>query len=216
MSQTDRDSLAAALADQQIELSPDVAHQLQRYCELLWAWNEKLNLTRHTTYELFVGRDLNDCLQLAKLLAPGESVLDVGSGGGVPGIVLAILRPDLEISVCESVGKKSAVLADLVEKLELPVPVYALRAEEAVIDERFDTLVARAVGPLWKILTWFGPHWSSFGRLLAVKGPRWVEERGEARHRGLLRGMELRRLVSYPMAGTESESVVLEICAKSK
>ena len=214
MSSSAPDSLTEALAQREIELDSGQIEQLERYCELLWAWNEKLNLTRHTDYELFVGRDVGDCVQLAQLLSPGESVLDVGSGGGVPGVVLSILRPDLEIWLCESVQKKSVVLADIVDKLGLPLPVYALRAEEAIVDERYDTLVARAVGPLWKMLKWFEPHWSSIGRLLAIKGPRWVDERGEARHRGYLRGLAMRRVASYPMPGTESESVILEIRSK--
>jgi len=60
-----------------------------------------------------------------------------------------------------------------------------------------------------KVLGWFQPHWSSIGRLLMIKGPRWVQERKEARHLGLLKSLELRRLRTYPMPGTESESVIL-------
>src|ERR671919_480947 len=88
------DTLAAALARHDITLPAEQAALLDRYCRLLWEWNEKLNLTRHTDYEKFVSRDLADSLELAKHLKPGEEVLDVGSGGGVPGIVLAIVRPD--------------------------------------------------------------------------------------------------------------------------
>ena len=83
---------------------------LERYCELLWEWNEKINLTRHTDYEKFVARDLVDSLAFAEFLEPGEKVLDVGSGGGVPGVVLAIVRPDLKVSLADSVGKKAKVL----------------------------------------------------------------------------------------------------------
>ncbi|MDI9444445.1 MAG: 16S rRNA (guanine(527)-N(7))-methyltransferase RsmG, partial [Planctomycetota bacterium] len=74
-----------------------------------------------------------------------------------------------------------------------------------------DTLVARAVARLHKILTWLKPHWGSFNRLLVLKGPAWIEERGEARHRGSLKGMCLRKLATSPLAGTESESVLLQI-----
>jgi 16S rRNA G527 N7-methylase RsmG len=69
--------------------------QLDNYRRQLWAWNERLNLTRHTTLEKFVSRDVVDSHQLSNLLQRGERVLDVGTGGGVPGVVLAILRPDL-------------------------------------------------------------------------------------------------------------------------
>jgi 16S rRNA (guanine527-N7)-methyltransferase len=79
-------------------------------------------------------------------------------------------------------------------------------------EHEFNTLVARAVARLDKLLRWFARHWSRFDRLLAVKGPGWVEERGRARHLGLLRDLALRRLASYPMPDTNSESVVLQIC----
>ena len=67
---------------------------------------------------------------------------------------------------------------------------------------------------LRKLLTWFQPHWDAFDRLLVLKGPGWVEERGEARHYGLLHDLALRKLTTYPLPGTKSESVLLQICRK--
>lgn len=194
-----------------IELSPEQAALLDRYCHRLWEWNEKLNLTRHTDYERFAARDLLDSVQLSRQLNPGEAVLDVGSGGGVPGLLLAILRPDVRVELCESVAKKARVLEQIVAELGLAVPVHAQRAEQLLAHRRFDTLVARAVGSLARMLTWFAPCWGSIGRLLVVKGPRWVEERKAARHLGLLRTLQLRRLAAYPMPGTDAESVILMI-----
>ena len=101
------DTLAAALARHGIELADDQISQLDKYCQRLWDWNTRLNLTRHTDYEKFVARDVVDSQWLEQFLESGEAVLDVGTGGGVPGIVLAILRPDLEIVLCDSVAKKA-------------------------------------------------------------------------------------------------------------
>lgn len=203
--------LAAAMARHEIELPDDQIERLALYCRALWDWNTKLNLTRHTDYEKFVGRDLVDSLLFARQLAECEKVLDVGTGGGVPGVVLAILRPDLDVSVCDSVGKKARAVADIVAQLDLCVPVYAQNVQLVLEQWRGDTLVARAVARLQKILTWLKPHWGSFHRLLVLKGPAWVAERGEARHRGSLKGMCLRKLATSPLAGTESESVLLQI-----
>lgn len=211
MSETQDGTLAAALARYALELPEPQVALLDQYCQRLWDWNAKLNLTRHTDYDKFVSRDLIDSLEISRLLEPGQSVLDVGTGGGVPGIVLAILRPDLKVSLCESVGKKVHAVQEILRGLGLDVPVYHERAEKVVPEVRFDVLVARAVGPLWKIGRWFQAHWGEFGCLLAVKGPRWVEERGEARHRGLLQAVELRKVASYPMPGTDSESVILRL-----
>jgi 16S rRNA (guanine527-N7)-methyltransferase len=205
------DNLSATLARHQIELPAAQIELLERYCELLWDWNSKLNLTRHTSYEKFVARDLIDSMAFAQFLQPGEKVLDVGSGGGVPGVVLAVLREDLQISLSESIGKKARVLADIVTRLGLQTPVLNARAEDVLAHERFDTLIVRAVARLKKLLEWFKPHWKAFDRLLVLKGPSWVEERGEARHYGLFRNLELRKLAAYPLPGTESESVLLQI-----
>ena len=194
-----------------IELQTNQIAQLEHYCQALWTWNKRLNLTRHTDFATFANRDVVDSFELSKLLKEGESVLDVGSGGGVPGVLLAILRPDLEISLCESVQKKVKALESIVDEVRLPLAIHPARAETVLQDLRFDTLVARAVGPLWKICQWFQPCWDSIGRILLIKGPRWVDERHEAREKGLLRSLELRRVVTYPMVGTDSESVILQL-----
>jgi 16S rRNA (guanine527-N7)-methyltransferase len=204
-------SLAAALEAQQITLPPAHVQLLDDYARLLWEWNEKLNLTRHTDYDLFASRDVVDCLALAGPIAESERVLDVGSGGGVPGAVLAIVRPDLHVTLCESMAKKAKVLDDIIGRLALPVEVRHARAEEVLVDNYFDTLTVRAVAPLAKLLTWFAPHWGRFGRLLVIKGPAWVDERHEARQKNLLSGLQLRKLATWPLPGTSSESVLLEV-----
>lgn len=211
-----RDSLAAALVRHGIELPQAQVALLEQYCGLLWQWNEKINLTRHTDYEKFTTRDLVDSLAFAEFLQRGEKILDVGTGGGVPGIVLAIVRADLKVSLCESVGKKARVAADIVERLGLSLPVFHARAEDLLTGQRYNTLVVRAVARLEKLLQWFKPHWNAFDRLLVLKGPAWVEERGEARHHGLLRNLALRKLSSYPLPGTDSESVLLQICPNER
>lgn len=210
------DSLPAALARHGLSLPDEQVAMLDRYCRLLWEWNEKLNLTRHTDYEKFVGRDLVDSLELAKLLKPGEDVLDVGTGGGVPGIVLAIVRADLRVTLLDSVQKKIRAVGEIVQALGLPVETVPARVEEHLEDARYDVLVVRAVGPLWQLLKWFGPHWNMIGRLLVVKGPKWLEEKHEASRRGLLRHVELRQAAEYALAGSESRSVILKIWPKGR
>ncbi|HIQ23004.1 MAG TPA: 16S rRNA (guanine(527)-N(7))-methyltransferase RsmG [Planctomycetes bacterium] len=210
------DNLNDALAEQGIRLREDQVHQLDRYCRLLWDWNTRVNLTRHTDYRRFVTRDVVDTLVFADHLEPGERILDVGTGGGVPGVVLAIIRPDLDISLSESVGKRARAVADIVRQLGLRAPVHEARAESLLQRLEFNTLVARAVARLPRLLRWLRPHWDRFDRLLLLKGPAWVKERGEARHHGLLRHLALRRLASYPMPGDGGQSVLLQICPKER
>lgn len=187
---------------------------LEGYCRLLWEWNEKINLTRHTTYDLFVRRDLLDTVKLSAHIPADEDVLDVGTGGGVPGLLLAILRPDLQISVCDSIAKKAGVVQEMVAKLKLPVDVYSQRVQLVLEDYRYHSLVTRATGSIAQLLRWVSEHWIHFDKLLAIKGPRWVQERGEARHLGLMNGIELRCLESYSMPETESESSIISLSRK--
>src|SRR4029453_1444907 len=150
-----------------------------------------------------VSRDLADVLQLARLLNSGEEILDVGTGGGVPGVMLAIIRPDLRVALCDSVGKKATAVQPIIAELGLEVPGYPVRGEELLEDMRFDAVVVRAVGPLWKLLTWFKSGWNSMRRLLVIKGPKWTEELAEAKRRGLVRNLEVKPAAVYPLAGTE-------------
>ena len=210
------ENLAAALARHQIDLPEAQIASLEQYCLLLWDWNTKLNLTRHTDFDKFVTRDLADSQAFCQFLPQGERVLDVGTGGGVPGVVMAILRPDLDVSLCESIGKKARAVSDIIERMGLRATMHHARAEDLLTDYHYDTLVIRAVAKLRKLLEWFRPHWDAFERMLVLKGPGWIDERGEARHYGLMHELTLRKLMSYPLPETDSESVLLQICPKNR
>lgn len=204
-------TLAEAAAKWNVELSEEQLAGLDRYCRVLWETNQKLNLTRHTDYDKFVSRDVIDSLALAQYLDASEQVLDLGTGGGVPGIILAILRDDLEVTLCDSVAKKAKAVADIVEHLQLPIRVVHAPAQAVLLDSNFNTIVCRAVAPIAKILTWLKPHWDSFEQLLMIKGPNWLAEREDARDKKLFKHTRMTKLSSYPLPGTDSESVVLQV-----
>ena len=145
---TAADSLQAALDRFQIDLPPATVAQLNEYCQLLWDWNTKLNLTRHTDFEAFVTRDLLDTQRLVAQIKKAAKVLDVGSGGGVPGIPAAVLRPDLRISLADSVSKKAAALQSMVQTMNVRIAVQPDRAENVLKRHHFDVVTARAVAPL--------------------------------------------------------------------
>ena len=197
-----------------LELPEDQRTKVKHYCQVLWELNKTLNLTRHTTYDKFVTRDLYDTIQLAKLIPEDKEVLDVGSGGGVPGVLLAIIRPDLKVTLAESVGKKAVALGQITEGIEVEVDVYHCRAEDLLVDFRFDYTTARAVGPLVKLGTWFEEVWPSVGKLLALKGPNWPEEKKVADESKMLDVVNLTVAAEYVTPGAEWKSYILEISSK--
>ena len=216
------DSLATQIITEasrlELPLSAGAAERLAAYAERLWDWNTRLNLTRHTDVERFVSRDVGDSLAIAAHLARGERLLDVGTGGGVPGVILAVLRPDLRVELCDSVAKKARAVAEIVAEAGLALPVHATAAQTLVASrpagsDRFDTLVVRAVAPLAKLLRWFEPLAAAYGRVLAIKGPRWEEELAAAREQRLGRKVSIRQIAAWPLRGTDNQSVLLEIRA---
>lgn len=213
------EAIVAEAARLGIAMPPEAAPKLAVYATSLWAWNERLNLTRHTDVERFVSRDIGDAAAVVPHLAHGERLLDVGTGGGTPGVILAILRPDLRVELCESVAKKAKAVTEIVRETGMAIPVHAAAAQEIVAKRpsgpaRFDTLVVRAVAPLAKLLGWFEPIAAAYGRLLVIKGPRWTEELAEAQVQRLARKVQVRRIAAWPLRGTDNESVLLEVRAK--
>ena len=209
-------TLEEALEKFGIELPAKKVRLLKEYCETLWIWNERVNLTRHDDYDKFVSRDLVDSIRLAACLQKGEHVLDVGSGGGVPGLVVAILRPDVVVELCDSTGKKAEALGAIVDALGLETNVWYAKAEDLLKVHRFHTLAIRAVGKIAKLLPTFAPLWHAFDRILMIKGPNWPAERGEARHYNLLNNVALRKIDEYENPGAEHNSVILQFCRKSR
>lgn len=207
----DVQQLLKSIAAHKLSVTGEQAARIAHYCCLLWDWNSRLNLTRHTDWDLFVTRDLIDTIELAKHVEKNANVMDVGTGGGVPGIVLAILRPDLKIALCESIGKKAVALESMVKALRLPIIVHADRAEVILKKRRFDVITVRAVGSISKLLTWFAPVWKSVGQLLLIKGPRWSEENAEAEAAGLLKRLKLQSIAEWPTPGRDGLSVLLKI-----
>ena len=117
--------------------------------------------------------------------------------------------------ICATASKKKAkVVAEIADALDLEVEVFGDRVENQLEDFKYDVLVSRAVGPMSKMLEWFKPHWPHIGRLLLIKGPKWVDERAEARHKGQMNSLEMRKTTEYPTPGTEWNSVIVKIWPK--
>ena len=137
------------------------------------------NLVSPRAAEELESRHVPECLALARMLPDGPGrLVDVGSGGGLPGIVIAIARPDLRVTLLESTRKKAEFLRATARSLGLDVEVVNERAETLSGD--FDLATARAVAPLDRLIPWVMPLLRSGGSLFAIKGERWREELEDA------------------------------------
>jgi 16S rRNA (guanine527-N7)-methyltransferase len=126
-------------------------------------------------------RHILNCGALADLIPQGASVCDIGSGAGLPGLVLAIARPDLTITLVEPLLRRTTYLSEIVEQLNLThVTVHRGRADDLHGKARFDVVTSRAVAPLERLLGWSMPLVSAHGALVALKGSSIAEEIVEA------------------------------------
>lgn len=126
-------------------------------------------------------RHLLNCAVVADLIDPGAAVCDIGSGAGLPGLVLAIRRPDLEVSLVEPLLRRTTFLDEAVVALGLGnVRVIRGRAEELRGSQEWDVVTSRAVAPMERLIGWSLPLVRSGGAVLAMKGSTVEAELGAA------------------------------------
>lgn len=160
--------------------------QLRAFLDELLLANTKFNLTAIRSPEEAWDRHIIESATLAPLLGRPTNLIDVGTGGGLPGMVLAICRPDIEVTLLEATAKKARFLDETRAKLELKnVKVVCDRAETGAaplspLRESFDLVTARAVAPLRVLLELTIPFARVGGRLLAIKGEKYAQELKEA------------------------------------
>lgn len=124
-------------------------------------------------------RHVLNCAVVAELMPDGARVVDIGSGAGLPGIPLALARPDLQIVLVEPLARRVEWLREVIADLELAVEVERGRAEDVVVRRRWegaDVVTARAVAPLARLAGWSLPLLRTGGRLFAVKGSSAADE----------------------------------------
>jgi 16S rRNA (guanine527-N7)-methyltransferase len=167
-----------------------------RYAELLAGPGVERGLIGPRETVRLWERHLLNCAGLASLLAAGEHVLDLGSGAGLPGLVLGVLRDDVRIELVEPLLRRSTFLTEVVEALGLAhVSVRRARGEELAGKVAADVVTARAVAPLDRLTAWSMPLLRAGGRLLALKGEQADDELAQTRP-------------SLRKAGAESAQVV--------
>jgi 16S rRNA (guanine527-N7)-methyltransferase len=161
----------------QLELTDGQIDQLMAYLALLAKWNAVYNLTAVRDPNQMVTQHLLDSLAAVPAFNGAKNVLDVGAGGGLPGVVLAIVRPDMRVSMIDTVHKKTAFLTQVKAELGLSnVTVHTGRVEQLETPLPYDVITSRAFADLHDFVTWSGQLLKEGGRFIAMKGIRPSEE----------------------------------------
>ncbi|MDR1255742.1 MAG: 16S rRNA (guanine(527)-N(7))-methyltransferase RsmG [Puniceicoccales bacterium] len=155
----------------------DQAEMLRRYHALIVQWNSKINLISRKDIGNFWRKHILPCLCISKVLrfVPGSSAVDVGTGGGLPGIPLAITNGDVNFTLVDSVGKKILAVENMVKKLALK-HVRVINARIENMEEKFDYVVARAVTDLPNFLKNIGNICRNGTRIFYIKGADFTDE----------------------------------------
>ena len=172
------DVLKQGIKDLKLDLADDQVEKLLDYLALLNKWNSVYNLTSVRDPMQMVTLHLLDSLAAVPAFAGAKNVLDVGAGGGLPGMVLAISRPDMKVSMIDTVHKKTAFLNQVKAELGLSnVTVYTKRVEQLEVKTKFDVITSRAFADLSDFVNWSGHLLEEGGRFIALKGTAPEDER---------------------------------------
>jgi 16S rRNA (guanine527-N7)-methyltransferase len=201
-----RSTLRHGLEELGIEVSPEATGLLERFADRLLAWNRKVNLTAITAPVEVAEKHLVDSLSLLPELSGARTLLDIGSGAGIPGVPLACAARDLEVTCCDGVAKKMAFVKAVVAELDLRVRAFAVRAEGDPDAERLpraDVVVSRALADPDRWLPLGMNYLAPGGRLLAMLGREAGEPALQAAAEPLgLRLVGIRRFV-LPVSKSE-------------
>lgn len=179
-----RDILAGAAEDMGITLTDRAMDLFAAYARELLFWNNKMSLiSLKSPHDLT--KHLIDSLTPGRLITDGQTLLDIGAGGGLPGIPLKLVRESLRVTLLESSRKKSSFLKSVIRTLGLrDISVINERAESFLCDTHrrgsFDVVISRATFQLAHLLTIGEPFLTSTGTLIAMKGSRAYQELEEA------------------------------------
>jgi 16S rRNA (guanine527-N7)-methyltransferase len=200
----------------ELNLSEKAIDKIADYHRLLLEWNKRMDLTNVAEEDIPTRHYLDSLLHLkeAGLFPFGAKVIDVGTGAGFPGLMLAIARGDMQVVLLDSLKKRCDFLEECKAVLDLPnVTVLHARAEDAARDtfrQSFDRAVARAVAPLPVLSEYLLPFVKEGGLALCWKGPKVFEEMKEGQKACVILGGSLQAPILMPLEDEEHYIVPID------
>lgn len=174
--------LTKAIENYKVQLTENQLRQFQTYFEMLVERNKVVNLTAITEPDEVAVKHFADCISIFNYVDIGENatIIDVGTGAGFPGLVMKIVRPDIKLTLLDSLNKRLVFLDDVLAKLNLSAELLHSRAEDGAKDEnyreKFDFAVSRAVAPLNILAEYCIPYVKLQGHFIAQKSNKANEE----------------------------------------
>jgi 16S rRNA (guanine527-N7)-methyltransferase len=164
-----------------IHISQEQAEQISLYCNEMLFWNKKINLTAITKPLDVAVRHVLDSILPSRIIPPGASVLDIGSGGGIPGIILKIIKPEIKMTLIDASRKKITFLKHIIRSLGLNnIEALQIRTHNLFADIRyansFEVVISRSFASLDKFVLNAVPFLSDNGMIVALKGNNVEEE----------------------------------------
>lgn len=212
-----KEIIKSATTDYKIQLTDFQLEQLKKYFKLLVEWNEKINLTAITDEEGVAVKHFADSLALFNCvdIPENSTVIDVGTGAGFPGIVLKIARPDIKLTLLDSLQKRLNFLDTVLSELSLDATLIHSRAEDGGQDidlrESFDFVVSRAVARLNVLAEYCLPYTRLSGSFIAMKGPDAENEIAVGRKAIQMLGGKIKNIHSFSLALDGGERTIVEI-----
>jgi 16S rRNA (guanine527-N7)-methyltransferase len=194
------------MQDLRVDVSRETRDQLEALVHTLGRWQKAINLIGKATVEDIWIRHILDSAQMVPLIPrQAKKLVDLGSGGGFPGLVLAALRPELAVTLIEADARKGAFLGEAGRRMGLKnQPKVVVSRIEAAPPTEAEIITARAVAPLGQLLAWAAPHRTDTAICLFHKGKGWQAELAEA--------MKDWEIQSQPFSSvTERDAVLLRI-----
>lgn len=219
--------LKEAISDLGLSCSEKQMRQFEEYMSGILKWNEKVNLTRITDRDEFIIKHFIDslvCCNYAEY-TNAKMIIDVGTGAGFPGIPLAILSPEKDFVLMDSLNKRLKIIDELCEKVGISnVTTVHARAEELARNkqhrEKYDLCVSRAVANMAVLAEYCLPFIKVGGFLLAYKGPEAADEAGTAAHALKILGGEILDIRDAKLSAYEISHKIIVIkkvkCTASK
>ena len=205
-----------SLKELNIEISEKQLNQFYNYMNILIEWNKVMNLTNITEPEGIIQKHFVDSLTVLKSIKENDSIIDVGTGAGFPGIPIKIAFPETRITLLDSLNKRIKFLEEVINKLELKnIETIHGRAEEVAHNkkyrEKYDIAIARAVAPLNVLSEYLLPFVKIGGYAICMKGTKGKEEAEEGKNAIKILGGEITNSREFNLPNTEMARVIIEI-----